>query len=325
MMTHAAVPPAGRHGAEYTDTRWQPAYPQIVHPADPVPHPPAGPAPHEPRPRYGSTYGPADYPQAPEPPPPPPAPPSYEHPGDVEVSLENRRWADLRRQVIFRCRRFNSGHMVEADQRFGSRDALGPHAVLVFFISDAPAEPHGYRLHTAYRLWLSSPEADDLPRLLGDLNDVARDNISRAASARGRWHPLGPDASMVNGGDMTLPPGSTYVGVGVSTLDSDRGRWQQLAPSLRNTPGRWTSPFDLKGQAFGLLTDGTALHLDRDPNARIGQDGVRCTHTLDPDRITYYNLHSDLTQAGDDDTRAIWRALAVLHHTLTTHLSRRPV
>ncbi|WP_431937066.1 hypothetical protein [Micromonospora sp. RP3T] len=243
--------------------------------------------------------------------------------GDGGVPLEERRWADLRRQVAYRCKRINTGHMVEADQRLGSRDALGPHGVVLFFVSDAPAEPHGYRLHTAYRLWLACPEADDLPRLLADLDGVARDNITRAASVHRRWHPLGPDGSMVNGGEMTLPAGSTYVGVGVSSLDSDQGRWNQVVHALRALPGRRLSAFDLKGQAYALLTDGTALHIDRDPNARLGVDGVRCNRTLDPDRITYYNPHSDLTEAGDADTRAVWRTLQALHHTLTAHLQGR--
>ncbi|GAB3090231.1 hypothetical protein GCM10027186_59670 [Micromonospora schwarzwaldensis] len=251
-----------------------------------------------------------------------PAPYGQEY-GDGGVSLEERRWADLRRQVAYRCRRINTGHMVEADQRLGSRDALGPHGVMLFFVSDAPAEPHGYRLHTAYRLWLASPEADDLPGLLADLDDVARDNITRAASVHRRWHPLGPDGSMVNGGDMTQSAGSTYVGIGVSTLDSDQGRWNQVAHTLRDLPGRRLSAFDLKGQAYALLTDGTVLHIDRDPHARLGVDGVRCNRTLDPDRITYYNPHSNLTQPEDTDARAVWRHLQVLHHTLTTHLHGR--
>ncbi|PSK65011.1 hypothetical protein B0E53_03049 [Micromonospora sp. MH33] len=276
---------------------------------------------------------PADYARTPETVLPPPSPsepvhpnvsasPYEQMPADDRVPLEVRRWADLRKQVAYRCKRINTGHMVEADQRFGGREALGPHGVMLFFVSDAPSEPHGYRLHTAYRLWLASPDADDLPRLLADLDGVARDNIARAASARRRWHPLGPDGSMVNGGDMALPDGSTYVGLGVSTLDSDQGRWYQLAHTLRDLPatGHRLSVFDLKGQAYVLLTDGTAMHIDRDPHARLGVDGIRCNRTLDPDRVTYYNRHENLTEDGDDATRAVWRNLGALHHTLTGHL-----
>ncbi|MFJ6949969.1 hypothetical protein [Micromonospora aurantiaca (nom. illeg.)] len=343
MMTHATTPPPGRHySVEHAEAGWRPEHPQTAPPAVPMEHPAYGPGPaaHPPGPTapapgagYGTARMPADYSRTPEtmPPPPPSAQlvhptvsaSPYEHvPVDDRVPPEVRRWADLRKQVAYRCKRINTGHMIEADQRFGGREALGPHGVMLFFVSDAPGEPHGYRLHTAYRLWLASPDADDLPRLLADLDGVARDNIARAASARRRWHPLGPEGSMVNGGDMSLPEHATYVGAGVSTLDSDQGRWYQLAHTLRDLPatGHRLSVFDLKGQAYVLLTDGTAMHIDRDPHARLGVDGIRCNRTLDPDCVTYYNRHENLTEDGDDATRAVWRHLGALHHTLTAHL-----
>ncbi|MBO4210521.1 hypothetical protein GSF22_31690 [Micromonospora echinofusca] len=195
---------------------------------------------------------------------------------------------------------------------------------MLFFTSDALAEPHGYQLHTATRTFPQSPEADDLPRLLADLTEVAVDNIAALGRA---WSPLGPEGSMVNGGDMTLPPTATYVGVGVSTLDSDRGRWYQVAATLRQAAAadRYMSAFNLKGQCYALLTDGTALHVDRDPDARLGDTGIRCNKTLDPDRITYHNPHANLPEQGDDETRLIWRRLIALNTTLATHLlARRP-
>ncbi len=331
MRTHAAMPPpGGRHGVDPLHPGWRPE------------HPPA--APHGPGPRTSPDYPPpsgyhtpVDYRRPPQPSAAPAQPahavaPSHsdmpaDQPAQDEerASAQARRWADLRLQVAYRCRRLNTGHMVEADQRYGTREALGPHGLMLFFVSDAPAEPHGYLLHTAYRLWLASPESENLPRLLTDLAEVVRDNVARAASAHHRWHPLGPDASMVNGGDMSLPPRATYVGVGVSTLDSEQGRWHQVARTLRDgSGGRYLSAFDLKGQCYVVLTDGTALHLDRDPHARIGADGISCTHTLDPDRPAYWhNPHANLTEQGDDATREVWRRLGVLHHTLTAHLLRR--
>ncbi|MEW2477487.1 hypothetical protein AB0875_27215 [Micromonospora gifhornensis] len=254
---------------------------------------------------------------------PPPSHPQH----DDGVSPAARRWADLRTQVVFRARRLNLGHMIEADQRFGQRDALGPHGMMLFFVANAPAEPHGYTLHTAYRLWLASPDSDDLVRLLADLSEVTADNIARAAATGRGWHPLGPEGSLVNGGDLGLPGNAVYVGAGVTTLDTDRGRWHQVARTLRDVPanGRRLSVFDLPGQCYALLTDGTALHLHRDPHAPLGVDGVRCNRTLDPDRISYYNPHANLTDQGDDGTREVWRRLTVLHRTLAVHLpGRRP-
>ncbi|MFY1597345.1 hypothetical protein [Micromonospora sp. WMMD737] len=240
------------------------------------------------------------------------------------MPAEARPWANLRMQIAYRSKRLNTGHMIEADQRFGRRDAIGPHGVMLFFVSDAPGEPHGYKLHTAYRLWPQSPDSDNLSGLLSDLTAVAADNI---ATIGGRWSPLGPKGSMVNGGDMTLPAGATYVGVGVSTLDSDRGGWYQVARSVREAAamGRNLSGFDLKGQCWALLTDGTALHIDRDPHARLGVTGIRCNKDLDVDQFTYFRPDEDLIERGDDATHAVWQQLAALHHTLAAHLlARRP-
>ncbi|QKW17139.1 hypothetical protein HUT12_11890 [Verrucosispora sp. NA02020] len=194
---------------------------------------------------------------------------------------------------------------------------------MLFFTTPAPAEPHGYRLHTSYRLFLASPEADDLTRLLHDLTTVAHTAITHAAATGHRWHPHGPHAAMVNGGDMTLPPHAHHVGTGVSTLDTDDGRWDQLARSLR-TPtatGPRRSAWDLKGQCYLLLTDGTAMHIDRNPHARLGDDGIRSSTPLDPTwNPHWHNPHRTLTQHGDHTTRQRWRHLAALHSLLTTHL-----
>ncbi|MCG5446193.1 hypothetical protein NIE79_004761 [Micromonospora sp. NIE79] len=317
MRTHAAASPGEHYGVDPLDPRWRARYPSAAPPAD---HP--EPAVAVPPPGYGAAPVPTGYQRPPDaavPPIPPPGPAGYDQrsaDGDVPADL---RWADLRLQVVYRSKRLNTGHLIEADQAFGGRGAVGPHALMLFFASPASNEPHGYRLHTAHRTWPQSPDSDVLPQLLAEMAEVAGDNI--ASIGRG-WSPLGPEGSMVNGGDMTLSPGAWYVGVGVSTLDSDQGRWYQVARTLRDAAaaGRYMSAFNLKGQCYVLLTDGTALHIDRDPQARLGDDGVRCNKTLNPDRITYYNPYEHLTEQGDDETRDIWRQLDALHHTLTAHL-----
>ncbi|MEU4642273.1 hypothetical protein [Micromonospora sp. NPDC023814] len=151
---------------------------------------------------------------------------------------------------------------------------------------------------------------------------MAADNIAAFGRA---WSPLGPQGSMVNGGDMTLPVGAAYVGVGVSTLDSDRGRWYQVAATLRDAAaaGRYLSAFNLKGQCYAAMVDGTVMHIDRDPEARLGDTGIRCNKTLDPDRITYHNPYANLIEQGDDETRLIWRQLIALNTTLATQLLAR--
>ncbi|MFB9853865.1 hypothetical protein ACFFMR_26145 [Micromonospora andamanensis] len=230
-------------------------------------------------------------------------------------------WAHLRRQVGWRATRANQSHMVEADQAYGTSRALGPHGILWFFVSKAAAEPFGLRLHMAHRLWYSSPDADNLPTLLAELAKVAERNIANADAAGQRWHPLGPDAAMANGGEVTLPSSASYLGVGVTTLDTADGRWYRLAAGLRMpSPTGYRSVYDLKGHCYVLLTDGTALRIDRDPHRRLGDDGIRSSKPLDADRAHWHNPYADLTEQGEYGTREVWRRLAGLHYILASHL-----
>ncbi|WP_223884662.1 hypothetical protein [Micromonospora craniellae] len=233
---------------------------------------------------------------------------------------------ELRHQVLYRCKGLNGGHLLAADERYGTREALGPHAVMLFFAAPPSTEPQGFRLHTAYRMFLAAPESENVVALLADLTAIALDNIAHGR-VRGRWwHPLGPERSMVNGGDMTLPGDAVYVGVGVSTLDSVDGSWQQLARTLRSPSGTGSvrSAFDLKSECYALLVDGTAIKVDRDPHARVGSSGVRSSKPLEArwDRH-WHNPHHDLTAQGDADTRQVWHHLDTLHEVLTAHLHRK--
>ncbi|MFG2059404.1 hypothetical protein ACGFI9_35875 [Micromonospora sp. NPDC048930] len=232
----------------------------------------------------------------------------------------------MRRQVGFRLQRANVGHVLAAYERLDRGNALGPHGIGLLYVVPAEHQPHGFELKLATRLFLSSPESDDLHRVLVDLVEVATDNVTRAARVGRRWDPLGPENSLVNGGDMTLPSSAVYVGVAVTTLDSEMGPWYRVARQVRDQRlGGGVSMFDLRGQCYALLTDGTALYVDQNRNRPVGDEGIRCTKTLDPDRISYYNRYANLTEQGDDTTRQTWTLLEVLHRVLTAHLTdRRP-
>ncbi|MEU3455263.1 hypothetical protein ABZ671_16955 [Micromonospora sp. NPDC006766] len=261
------------------------------------------------------------------PPPPPPPPPSTPQPpsatwrADDEPTAGDRRQADLRIQVAYRLKRANSDHLLHADQAYGRRGALSPNGLLLFFTAPAEAQPHGYKLYTASRTFPESPDSDDLPLLLRALTEVAADNVAVFGRT---WNPLGTQGCMVNGGDRVLPAGAEYVGVGVSTLDSDRGRWYQIADTVRAAAaaGRYMSTLNIKGQCYAVLTDGTAMHVVRDPEARVGDSGIRCNKTTDPERLSYryHNPWANITEQGDDETRAVWRQLVALHNTLAAHL-----
>ncbi|MBM0276843.1 hypothetical protein JM949_16195 [Micromonospora sp. STR1s_6] len=232
-------------------------------------------------------------------------------------------WVDLRLQVASRLRGVNARHCHEAFDRIGKRNALGPHGVVLFYTTPDQHMPHGYRLLIATRLFLAGPESDDLPRVLHDLSRTAAGNVARATAQGRRWDPRGPEGSMVNGGDLDMPRDASYVGVGVTTLDSDEGPWHTVANSVRsqplNTP-RPRSVFDLSGQGLAWLIDGTALRMVRDPHRRLGDDGITSNRRLDASRRWPYDPYADLTEQGDQWLRAAWAQLAGLHRILTEHL-----
>jgi hypothetical protein len=270
------------------------------------------------------------------PPPPPPRqeawtpsrsfapPPSWNTP--EEPAEEEKLWADIRRQVAARIRSINAKHCQEAFDRLGTRHALSPHGVVLFYTGAAPSMPNGYQLYFVTRLFLQGSESDDLARVINDLARSATTNINRADATGQEWDPRGPKDSMVNGGDMQMPRDATFIGVGVSTLNTQLGDWYTVATSVRNQPydnPRPKTVFDLSGVGLAMLVDGTNLRVDRDPERRIGDDGVTCNKTLDAFRARHWNRAVDLTEQGDREIRGAWVQLAVLQHTLQDYLRGR--
>jgi hypothetical protein len=254
-----------------------------------------------------------------------PAPPGPSQAWGVtdEPSQEEQSWASLRREVASRLRSINAKHMHEAFDRIGRRNALGPHGVVLFYRAPDPREQYGFRLYFVTRLFLAGPESDALVRVISDLTFSATDNIARAGAAGRRWDPRGPEGSMVNGGEMSMPRDAVFVGTGVTTLDTEQGDWYTVSNSVLNQPvnaSRAKSVFDLPGLCIALLNDGTALRVVRDPNRRIGDDGVTCNQTLDPYRSRHWNRYSDLTAHGDATIRAAWTHLSTLQRTLQEYL-----
>jgi hypothetical protein len=232
-------------------------------------------------------------------------------------------WADVRRQVATSLKTINSKHCHEAFDRLGKRNALGPHGIVLFYAADDRNKPYGYQLLFVTRLFLAGPESEDLAQVINDITRSATGNIARAGNSGRRWDPRGPEDSMVNGGAMDMPVDAGFVGTGVTTLDTEFGTFDSIANSIAgqafNTP-RPKSVFDIPGQGLALLTDGTALRALRDPDRRLGDDGVTCNKTLDPTRARYWNPHFDLTTQGDQAIRAAWSQLALLQKTLQDYL-----
>jgi hypothetical protein len=258
--------------------------------------------------------------QAPSTPPPAPPQPAYTNEPPTQDEL---LWADVRLQVASALKSINSKHCHEAFDRLGKRNALGPHGIVLFYAADDRHQPRGYRLLFVTRLFLAGPESDDLAQVISDLNRSATGNIVRAGGSGRRWDPRGPEDSMVNGGDMTMPRDAGFIGVGVTTLNTEQGAFATIAGSIAAQPfdtPRPKSVFDIPGMGLALLTDGTALRAVRDPDRRLGDDGITCNKTLDPTRARYWNPHSDLTTQGDQNLRAAWSQLALLQKTLQDYL-----
>jgi hypothetical protein len=241
-----------------------------------------------------------------------------------EPTDEEKLWADARRQVAARIRSINAKHCQEAFDRLGGRQALSPHGVVLFYTGAADGVPHGYQLYFVTRLFLQGPESDDLAHVIHDLNRSATMNIQRANATGKRWDPRGPVDSMVNGGDMQMPRDAAFIGVGVSTLNTQQGDWYTVAMSVRNQPITTPRPrtvFDISGVGLATLIDGTNLRVDRDPERRIGDDGVTCNKTLDAYRARHWNRATDITEQGDREIRGAWAQLTVLQRTLQDYLN----
>ena len=327
------------------------------HPPPPGPFADRGPAgtdwwQQDPCPRYAPGYGhpginwpPAPSPQEQPAPAPAPAPhrwqehlndpgPAYDAPRPQghaweRTELENPGWADRRYRIASTLKQIIAKHTHEAFDRFERRDALAPHGVVVFY--ELPrlnprGEQVGYELFKVIRLFLDGPESADLFKVLDDLRRTAEANIHRAATAGRRWDPRGPEGSMVNGGDMDMPREARYLGVAVETLNTDHGDWHTVVRSIRNQAfGGGRTVFDLAGQGFALLTDGTAMHVVRDPTVRAyGDTGVKSSKPVDTSQARWHNRYANLMQQGDQPTQMTWGYLNQLHETLGTYLLGRP-
>jgi hypothetical protein len=215
----------------------------------------------------------------------------------------------------------------EAFDRYGRRDALAPHGIILFYEMDRRM-PSGqqYALFKAVRLFLDGPESSDLIRVLDDLRHSAEVNIARAIETGRRWDPRGPQGSMVNGGDLDMPRQARFLGVAVETLNTHHGDWYSVAKSVQSQPfGGNRTVFDLAGQGFVLLSDGTAMHVMRDPTVRVfGDDGIKSSRPLDISQARWHNRHANLMQQGDQPTQMTWEYLNMLHQTLGSYLLGGP-
>jgi hypothetical protein len=213
--------------------------------------------------------------------------------------------ADLRSQIVRRVRFMNFRHTEHAWER-RYRDPIGPHALAFLYSEPARGKPARYTLRTATRLFLAGPEVDDLPRLLDDMAKVV-----------GRQPAGAFDPRVFADRTEEMSPGSFYVGLAVSSLDTPAGPWshvrQQVAGSI-----------DVPGRCYALLTDDTMVLMDRGGESKFGHFEVRATDSLDEipgDSMQRWIYDRSLRDLDDPATRHIWRGIIGLHSTIVGRAS----
>jgi hypothetical protein len=165
------------------------------------------------------------------------------------------------------------------------------------------------RMNARTRLVNDAGDIRALPRLLFRLADLARD---RYAGTRG----FDPRDVLANRQDA-MGPHATYIGVGVSSLDSASGTWEQIQQSA-------SGPSDVPGRCFVLLGDGTHVLVDRGNQDAYGEVRLASTHDFNLE----YGLASrrwvwrpDL--ATSSGTAEVWPRLAELHQLIVGQSPRR--
>jgi hypothetical protein len=197
--------------------------------------------------------------------------------------------ADLRRAAIDRLMWMNSQHARYAWQR-RRNDPIAPHGLALLFAQ--PDERAGrerrYRLTAATRLWLAGDESRDLADRLFRYHHRMADALA------------GPDADVraqANKRDPEMTDDAVYVGLGVSSLDTSTGDWEQVVATSRITTlittrsakpvsipsveARVSGEADIPGGIRILLTDGTAVVAERRGLGEYNNRVIHATHTLD--------------------------------------------
>ncbi len=173
--------------------------------------------------------------------------------------------AEIRNRIVDRLTIMNSRHALNAwDLR--RKTPIGPHGLAFLYADPIPGgEKPRYDVAAGTRLFLDGEDVRDLSELLGSVIRIASGRLERGED-------FDPLACMVDRAD-TMSSEATYVGVGVSTLDTPDMSWAE-------SQVRATGPLGVPGRCYGLLSDGTRLLVDRAAHM-VGPARVHSSRHLD--------------------------------------------
>jgi len=183
------------------------------------------------------------------------------------------------------------------------RDPLNPHVVVFFFAEPPTVWPSRCELRVAARLFLAGDE-QRLALLLHDLVPVVAAHFEAGRD---------PDDVVFSWSDPRSAL-ARYAGVGVSSLDTPAGSWEQVQKRVE-------SDMDVPGRCYALLVDGSTLLVDRLARQDFGAYRVWASHpVLDASgqRQRWATTAHDIASSdayGPDHT-AIWRWLAELNRVM---------
>lgn len=222
--------------------------------------------------------------------------------------------ASVRNQVVDRLVRMSVRHAAHAWRHRRDRP-VAPHAV-GFLYADPVPTPQAqtrqfFKVVAATRMVNDDPSVRDLPRLLYRLTALARDRYLPTPGG------FDPATHMTNHHDEASGT-AQYIGLGVSTLDTPAGMWDEIQTAAAGTD-------DLPGRGYALLLDHTAILVDRAANREAyGTVSVRSTGDLNvawglAGRM--WIRHPDVSSM--PAPLDVWERMHELH-TLTLHQRQRP-
>jgi hypothetical protein len=225
--------------------------------------------------------------------------------GQATDMTELRRTVDLRQQALERLRLMNLKHAAHAWQRRNS-DPIAPYGLAFLYAQPGPDSTKPWlTVSAATKLWLAGDDTADLPRLLFTLNQTLAHHLDAPQSFDVR-------TQLANRTDPTMTANAWYVGLGVSSLDTSAGAWQQVVRQV-------DSDLDIPSITRIALIDGTIIVAERCGASDFHQLRVVSTQPLSighDTRFLTWTAVSDQSLRADPEHATVLRWLEELHTTL---------